>query len=341
MDSRQRLECIFHHQLPDRVPIVETDVAEAVWKALMPAAEDQNEFNSRYLDVVVARASYRITPVGDRLVRGEYGAIYQLTDDPDAVRVAVGACLSPEEPEEYLTCPLPDPNDPIRFAWLDQVAAKYKKTKMIAYDLRCCLLWAIDMMGFENFMLSFMEEPEYTGRLLERIADVNVELARNAVRHGADIIFDTDDYAYNSGPFFSPALYEEYVYPHLKRMVDAVHAEGGYLVKHTDGNIMRLLPGMVETGIDGIQSIDPLAGMDLGEVKRLYGDRITLWGNIDCGNLMTNGTPEQVRAAVRRCMEQAKAGGGYAICSSNSILSTTKPENYRAMLDEAYRLADY
>ena len=139
----------------------------------------------------------------------------------------------------------------------------------------------------------------------------------------------------------SDLMFRKYVLPYLRRMTEAVHAEGGYLVKHTDGNIMRLLPDMIDTGIDGIQSIDPCAGMDLGAVKKLYGSRITLWGNIDCGRLMSNGTEEDVRRAVRTCMEKAKAGGGYAICSSNSILSSTKPENYRAMLDEAYRLAAY
>lgn len=341
MNSRERIACIFAHQIPDRVPVVETDVAEAVWKALMPEAKDQNEFLNVHLDMVVARASYRDTLLENGLVRNEYGALFKLTDDPDMVRHAVGPALDIDEPESFLTHPLPDPNDPIRFRWLDQVAAQYKETKMIAYDLRCCLLWAIDLLGYEGFMISLMDEPEYTGKLLERLADVNIELARNAVRHGADIIFETDDYAYNSGPFFSPELFREYVFPHLKRMVDAVHEEGGYLVKHTDGNIMKLLPDMVETGIDGIQSIDPLAGMDIGEVKRLYGDRITLWGNIDCGDLMAYGTSEQVREAVRVCMEKAKPGGGFAICSSNSILSSTKPENYRVMLEEAYRYASY
>lgn len=341
MHSRERLTCVLQHGIPDRVPIVETDIATSVYKALMPEADDQNAFMSKYLDMVVARAAYDETPIDALHFRNEYGIVYKRLDDPDMVHHSVAPALDIMDGDAYLTHPLPDPDAPIRFQWLDSVVAKYKSAKMVAYDLRCCLLWATEMLGFETFMINFMEEPERVGALLNRIADVNIALARNAVWHGADIIFETDDYAYNSGPFFSPALFRRYIFPNLKRLVDAVHAEGGYVIKHTDGNIMSLLPDMMETGIDGIQSLDPLAGMDIAETKRLCGNRLTLWGNVDCGNLMSNGTTQQVREAVIDCMRKGKPGGGYCLCSSNSILSTTRPENYRTMLETAYAYADY
>jgi len=66
---------------------------------------------------------------------------------------------------------------------------------------------------------------------------------------------------------------------------------GAYCIKHSDGNLMKILDMIIETGIDGINPIDPIAGMDIQKIKKMYGGSVCIIGNIDCGNLLTNGTP--------------------------------------------------
>jgi len=96
--------------------------------------------------------------------------------------------------------------------------------------------------------------------------------------------------------------------------------------------ILPIIDMIIDSGIDCLDPLDPVAGMDLGDVKRKYGSRIALKGNVDCSHLMTLGTPDEVAAATRQALAVGAPGGGYILSSSNSIHSSVKPENYMAML---------
>ncbi|MFO8082137.1 MAG: uroporphyrinogen decarboxylase family protein, partial [Armatimonadota bacterium] len=105
--------------------------------------------------------------------------------------------------------------------------------------------------------------------------------------------------------------------------------------------VWPILESMVDAGIDAIDPLEPIAHMDIGEVKEAYGDRIALCGNVDCGELLSRGTPEQVVAAVKETIAKASPGGGHILASSNSIHPAVKPENYRAMIDTAKEFGQY
>ena len=124
----------------------------------------------------------------------------------------------------------------------------------------------------------------------------------------------------------------EFLMPYLKAIVDRVHGLGALCIKHSDGLLWSLFDQIVATGVDGIHPIDPEAGMDMGEAKARYGHKVCLMGNIDCGPLLTNGNPDEVRQAVKECIRKGGKGGGLICMSSNSIHSGVKPENYIAMV---------
>jgi uroporphyrinogen decarboxylase len=98
---------------------------------------------------------------------------------------------------------------------------------------------------------------------------------------------------------------------------------------------------MVRAGIDALDPIEPIAGMDIGEVKARYGDRIALCGNVDCGELLSRGTARQVIEAVKETIAKASPGGGHILASSNSIHPAVKPLNYKAMVEAARRYGRY
>jgi uroporphyrinogen decarboxylase len=98
---------------------------------------------------------------------------------------------------------------------------------------------------------------------------------------------------------------------------------------------------IIDSGIDCLDPIDPQAGMDLGEVKAKYGDRVALKGNVDCAQLMTFGTPDEVVEATKEALRKGMPGGGFILSSSNSIHSTVKPENYAAMLQTLHECGRY
>jgi len=201
---------------------------------------------------------------------------------------------------------------------------------------------AIDQAWMPLYFEWLLTEPELMDRYLCIETDFVIAQVTRAAELGVDGIVAATDLAGKNGPFISPRLYRERILPHFKRLVDACHARGLVVIKHTDGNIGAIEQELlVDSGVDGYHAIDPSAGMDLAEVKRRHGDRLTLCGNVDAARVLTFGTPQQVRQEVRRCLRQAAAGGGFILASSNSIHSQVPPDNLRAMLDAAREYGQY
>jgi uroporphyrinogen decarboxylase len=189
--------------------------------------------------------------------------------------------------------------------------------------------------------MDFVRHPDWVDRLTGMIRDYYKSYIRNCLEVGADVIHITGDYAATKWPMLRREHFVRHVIPVLKDLVDEAQRGGGKVTKHTDGNIYPILDLIVDTGIDGLHPIDPNAGMDLGDVKQKYGDRVCLMGNVDCAEILTWGTVEEVRDDVRRCLRQAAAGGGYICSSSNSIHSAVKPKNYAALVSAIREYGHY
>jgi len=112
-------------------------------------------------------------------------------------------------------------------------------------------------------------------------------------------------------------------------------------VKHTDGNVWRILDLLVEAGIDALHPIEPAAGMRIDEVKRRYGDRIAVIGNVDCSIVLPLLSEHDVVEVVKETIAKAAPGGGFVLSSSNSIHPGVKPENFLAMVKAAREYGRY
>ncbi len=150
-------------------------------------------------------------------------------------------------------------------------------------------------------------------------------------RYGIEIVATTDDVANAAGPLIRPAVYFDRVGPAFRKVIRGYRELGCFVIKHCDGNVRPFMDFWVDCGIHGLDPIDPAGGMDMAAVKKAYGDRICLKGNIDCAGVLQYGTEAEVEAAVRDCLA-AGGPGGLILSSSNSIHKGVKPENYRAML---------
>ena len=138
------------------------------------------------------------------------------------------------------------------------------------------------------------------------------------------------DYCFNVNPFYSPAMFGEFVAPYLEKVLTEYRNMGFYSIKHTDGNIMPILDQIVQCGPDAIHSLDPQGNVSLAEVKRLYGDKVALCGNVNCGLLQT-GTEEEVIADVERSLREGMEGWGYIFCTSNCAYTGMPLERYELM----------
>ncbi len=140
------------------------------------------------------------------------------------------------------------------------------------------------------------------------------------------------DYCLNDGPFLSPQHFSDFVTPYLTKLNQGYRELDLYSIKHTDGNIMPILDQLVESRPHALHSLDPQAGVDIAEVKRLYGDQICLIGNVNCG-LMQTGTDEEVIESARYALHNGKPGGGYVFSTSNCVYTGMPLSRYELILD--------
>jgi len=192
------------------------------------------------------------------------------------------------------------------------------------------------------FLEAMIDEPELVERYIKATTDGALSLLRAQIALGVDGILGAEDWCYGGGPLFSPEMFRKYMAPQLKRIVDECHIHNIPYFKHLDGNTKVLLDILVdEVGIDGLHSIEPAAGMDIEWVKKKYGDRITLLGNIDCGQLLSFGTEEEVIEEVKHIIRTASPGGGHIFASSNSIHSGVSPEIFWTMIEAVKEYGRY
>ncbi len=177
------------------------------------------------------------------------------------------------------------------------------------------------------------DHSEEVKRDQERAVDAALTRGQALAGHGLwDGYALCADYCFNVGPFLSPAQFAEFVTPFLARLVAGYRDLGFYVIKHTDGNIMPIIDQLVACRPHALHSLDPQAGVDIAEVKRLYGRQVCLIGNVNCGLLQT-GTEEQVVESVRYALRHGRPGGGYIFSTSNCVYTGMPLARYDLMMD--------
>ena len=187
--------------------------------------------------------------------------------------------------------------------------------------------------SMEAFSYRIADDAEGLKREASAMVDNALASAEMIKAHGGlDGFALCADYCLNTGPFLSPSLFSEFVTPYLARLIQGYRDMGFYTIKHTDGNIMPILDQLVQANPHALHSIDPQAGVDIAEVKRLYGDKVCLIGNVNCGMLDT-GTDEEVIESTRYALKSGMPGGGYIFSTSNCIYTGMRLARYELMLD--------
>jgi uroporphyrinogen decarboxylase len=340
---------------PDRVPLWELIINEPTLSAW--GAKSLEEFvEMEDLDGITIFEDMKLETLGTaeqkelvwrgrtiltgtrQVVRDEWGIIWGITDF--GIPYPIDGPI--KEPADLKTYTPPDPEAPHRLQSLREAVKKFKGRRAIVFLTHDGFEFPHYLRGgMENLLLDYYDNPRLAHELAEMVIDYKIRLMRRAIREGADAVVSGDDYANQHGTVMSPQHFRQFVLPYLKRSIDAAHDEGVPFIKHTDGNIWAILDDLVQAGIDALDPIEPAAGMDIGEVKAKYGDRIAVIGNVDCSFVLTRGTVEEVEEAVKETIAKASPGGGHILASSNSIHPAVKPENYKAMVEAARKFGRY
>lgn len=343
MNSRERVIAALERRVPDRVPYFECVIDAKVMQALRPGA-DYYDFNDWLgMDNVGqnrsswSRENVQFIDEARGLFRDKWGVIRAFGPESTPAPIE-GPIKSPEDLRTYTP---PDPEADDVLGSLPEIVARYKGKKAITAICRDAFFNPAFLRGTTQYLMDMIDNPKLVHQLVEVTQSHDIRAMQRMVAAGVDVVVFGDDYADKNGPLMSPRHFKEFVLPGLKRSVDAAHEAGAYVVKHTDGNIMPILDMIVETGIDALNPLEPVAGMDIGRIKERYGGRIALIGNIDCGYVLSQAPVEEVRRVTRATIRVAKPGGGYCLSSSNSIHSSVRPENFMAMIETWRECRDY
>ena len=191
------------------------------------------------------------------------------------------------------------------------------------------------LLELEDVMIGLLTHKEIIHGLLDLLAQFNSIWAVAQVHRGCDAIKLSSPWA--GSAFISREHYREFVLPYERRIVEAVHEEGGLIYTHTCGAIGDRLDLIVESGVHGIECLDPapLGDVDLKEAVSAWGDRIFIKGNVDSVNTMLVKSPEEVSIDAHQRLTIGSQGRGFILSTACSVAPNVPPENVRALVEAA------
>ena len=198
-----------------------------------------------------------------------------------------------------------------------------------------------DLMGYEMFCSKLYDEPELVWRMFATVGELWLALYEQvAALPRVSALWLADDIAYGQGLMFSPHIMRQHLFPWYRRIGEVAARYDMPFLFHSDGDLRPIIDDLIACGFNALQPVEP-KGMDIAELKRDYGDRLCLVGNIDLGSTLTLGTPDDVRAEVRERIRVVAPGGGYCVGSSNTVTNYVPLMNFMAMLEATFEYGRY
>jgi uroporphyrinogen decarboxylase len=191
-------------------------------------------------------------------------------------------------------------------------------------------------MGMEPFSLALYDNRGLVQDILDIYYDWVCVVAERACQMDFDVFVSTDDMAFKTNTFFSPKVFREMILPRYQQIAEKITLPW---IIHSDGNVRPFMDDLLSLKIAGFHPVEKGA-MDIGAMKRDYGNRLCLLGNVDLVTL-GRGTPGEVDEEVRGLIQDIAPGGGYIISSGNSLAGYLLPENVLAMRDAIQRYGSY
>ena len=353
MTTWERMKRMYEHKEADRIPITDGPWAGTLarWRREgMPEGVDWRDYFD--VDKIAGIGPLDITPRLPEVILEEtdryvirttaWGQTRKDFKEEDSTPEMLDFTITTAEAWEEAKAKMTLEDDRIPWDWLK---ANYGKWRAEGRWVRANFWFGFDvthsgMMGTENTLIAMIEEPELVMDMFDTYlnrCEVLFERVWNA-GYRFDEVFWWDDMGYKGTTFFSPEMYRELVKPYYRRAVEWAHNHGLYAQMHSCGNIMTLLPDVVDTGLDALNPLEVKAGMDILKVKREYGDKLLLHGGINAAQM---GDLEAVLAEIDEKVPVLKEHGGYLFASDHSIPNNVTLENFRRMIEEAKKVGSY
>ncbi|MDR1892487.1 MAG: hypothetical protein LBQ48_05725 [Oscillospiraceae bacterium] len=343
MTTFERITRMYEHREADRVPILDYPWRGTLsrWKREgMPADADWRDFfgadkietidadiSPRYECKVIEeteRYSIHTTPWGVTLK-----SFKEEDSTPEFLDFKVNTPETWERAKARMTA------DPNRVDW-NYLKENHAKWRAEGRWISAGFWFGFDvthawMAGTETILVALIEEPEWVRDMFSVYLEqcmAHFDMIWDA-GYTFDEIFWPDDMGYKGTPFFSNATYRELLQPFHKKAVEWAHQKGIRARLHSCGDIMPLIPDILDTGIDALNPLEIKAGMDPLTLKKQYGDKLVLHGGV---NAVLWDDKEAIVAEIERLVPQLKENGGYIFVSDHSIPNSVSLENFREII---------
>ncbi len=261
------------------------------------------------------RAQTYTTPFGE-------GSYTEITGHP----LADPAALETYQP--------PDPTRPALYAEAERVLRDFKDEYWIVGVVVTTIFetaWAL--RGLEQMLIDFALDPDLADRILDIPYRYHLAAAKTLAAMGVDMIWTGDDVGAQQAMLISPQHWRRFLKPRMANFIAELKAinPAVKVAYHSDGNILAIIPELIEIGVDVLNPIQP-ASMSPAAIKRAFGDRLCFWGSIDEQHTLPWGTPETVRAEVIERLHTLGQGGGLILGPTHHVQLDTPLENFWAMV---------
>ncbi len=195
------------------------------------------------------------------------------------------------------------------------------------------------LRGMSDALMDYYTNPDEVHRLFGALTEFYIGVMQRMKAAGADGIYVTDDLGTQTGPFFSPEIFDEFYAPYYKRQIDTAHAMGMHFWLHSCGNIDLHLPKLIDMGLDVIHPIQKFA-MNAKDTVAKYGGKICFWAGFDVQQTIPYGTPEDVRAETRDMFDlYFREDGRFMFTLGNGATPDIPIASLEALFEEAYACA--
>ena len=201
------------------------------------------------------------------------------------------------------------------------------------------------LRGFEQWMIDVRLNPGVHEAIASHIAHIHGTLLMRLLEEVGDytgVVAAGDDFGWSGAPYMAPADFSRLIKPHYERLVERIKGRFPHVkfYLHSHGQVMDMVPDFIECGVDVLNPILPLDGMDPLRLKREYGRDLCFHGGIDVEHILPFGTVDEVREHVKRVIDILSPGGGYWF-KAQVISPLIPPENVIAAYETALEYGKY
>lgn len=191
-------------------------------------------------------------------------------------------------------------------------------------------LWSY--CGMEDALMYMLIEPEFTHQLLDKICDFNMKILNIINEYPLDGVYFGDDWGQQKGLIMGPRLWCEFIKPQMAKMYKCAKKNGKFILQHSCGDILEIMPDLIEIGLDCYQTFQPEI-YNIEDVKKKFGKDLAFWGGISTQQLLPYATPDVIKQEIRRIIDIMKIDGGYISAPTHAITFDIPAENIIAMLE--------